>query len=249
MADPWENDPDNLLEVSFRHDHRCMERAAAVVAAALEQIGQGFPANARADARRRARSARLSRAWPAGFGVVELAVSEYLTREAQPRVVVGVADVIAGADDLARQASALQARIGAMHAALDHAEASQQGAEVGDALAMASGHAADAFLAARAALVALEVAARHVPFETRGRGGALARLRVPNEVALFRKLRALWQVSGLGDRAGDDGDGLDVFLFNALRAADPTKVSRARWFEKLREREASYKSTENTPPK
>jgi len=249
MAEPRDNDPDNLLEVTFRHDPRQIDRAAVAVAAAVAEIKEGYPANPRADARRRARADRVAKAWPDGFGLIELAVSEFLTREAQGGGALALTEALAEAEALTRQAAALQARLGAMRAALDATQTNEDGAEVGDGLAMACGHAADAWQAANICRMVLECAALHMPADTRGRGGALFRLRLSPDVALFDKLASIFQVAGLSARAGDDGDGIDVFVYHALRAADPAKVAKANWFGKLRERASAELSRENRTPK
>jgi len=249
MAEPWDNDPDNLLEVTFRHDPRENERAAAAVAAAVAEIKEGYPANPRADARRRARADRVAKAWPDGFGLIELAVSEYLTREAQGGGALAIAEALAEAEALTRQAAALQARLGAMRAALDAAQTTEGGAEVKDALDLASFHAVDGMRELSIAAEAMKTAARNMPGDTRGRGGALGRLRLSPDVALLEKLETIFQTAGLSTRAGDDGDGLDTFIFHALRAADPAKVAKANWFGKLRERASAELSRENRTPK
>ena len=249
MAEPWENDPDNLLEVTFRHDPRQNECAAAAVAAAVAEIGQGYPANPRADARRRARAERVAKAWPDGFQIIEWAVAEYLTREAQGRRAVALGDALAEAEALTRAAAGLQARIEAAGMALHFAEPTDSGAALTDDLADAIGHVTEAWQAANICRMVLERAARNMPTETRGRGGALSRLRLSPDVALFDKLASIWQAAGISTRAGDDGDALDVFIYHALKSADPAKVSGANWFGKLRERASAELSRENRTPK
>lgn len=244
-----EDDDDILLEVNFRHAPRQIERAAAAVAAAVAEINTGYPANPRADARRRARADRVAKAWPDGFGLIELAVSEFLTREAQGRRVMALGDALAEAEALTRQAAALLARIEAVGGALHFAQPTQSGAVLAEDLVDATGHATEAWQAANICRMVLERAALHMPADTRGRGGALSRLRLSPDVALFDKLEAIWRVAGLSTRAGDDGDGLDTFIFHALRAADPAKVAKANWLGKLRERASAELSRENRPPK
>ena len=246
MAEPWERDPERLLEVTFLHDPRQNERAAAAVAAAVAEINTGYPAKPRAHARLMARADRVAKAWPDGFDVIELAVNEFLTREAQRRGSVEIAGAVAEAEALTKQAAALQARLGAMRAALDAAQTTHDGAEVKDSLDVAFMHAIDGVRGMNIATDALKTAVRSMP-NTRGRGGALSRLRLSPDVALLGKLEVTWRAARLTTRSGVEGDGLDVFLYHAIAAVNRDKVSKGKWLDRLRAKAKLGPSSETDP--
>jgi hypothetical protein len=241
-------DGEIILEVDFRHDYRQMERAAAAVAAAVAEIREGYPANERVDLLRRKRAERFFETF-ADLSLIELAVAEYLTREAQERAALDLPGLIAEAAGLSDQLQDLIRRIGAAKAAMQWTEAKGAGQSVAESIDMAHGHAVDGWQELHAAGDALRAAARHMPGETRGRSGALGRLTLSPEVALLQKLTAMWEAVGLTTAAGDSGRGIDLFLYHALASASPEKVSGGRWLEKLREKARRELSRENAPPK
>lgn len=249
MAEPWEDDPDSLLEVNFSHDTAQQQRAAVAVAAAVAEINSPFPRHEK----RMARATRLRSALP-DLSWVEIAVSEYLTREArsktrreaQHHASLSIDAARAEAEEVARQASQLMKRLGAMRGALLFAEVKDSGAEVNDSLEMAWGQVVDGWQALNLATEALKCAGRHMPLETRGRGGALARLRLSPDVALLGKLEVIWRAARLTTRSGVEGDGLDVFLYHAIAAVDRDRV-KVKWLDRLRAKAKLELSSEIKP--
>jgi len=235
MSDPLEDDPEVLLELNFISKLLALPRAAAAVATALSEIDMGYASNATAHAKRLRRATRV-RGHLGDFSIIELAVAEYITREAEADGSVKIGEAQSKAADAVRQAEKLMKRLAAMSNALSFAETTGEGREVKDSLNAASSEATGAWLALRRATEALDTAARYFPASKRGPGGVLAKLRLSPEVALLEKLEAIWEASGLTVRSGDTGDGLDIFLRHAIEAVDPRRASKGKWLDKIRER-------------
>jgi hypothetical protein len=250
MAEPWENDPDSLIEVGFQLDPAQCERAAAAIEAAVAEINSPHPWHEK-------RVARAARVWSAlpDLHWVETAVSEYFTREsrsdarrkAQNHASVSIDTAHMEAKEVAQKALLFMKRLEAIRAALGGAELTDNGAEVNDSLEMAWGQVVDGWQALNLAAEALKCAGRHMPQETRGRGGALARLRLSPEVALLRKLEVIWRDARLTTRSGAAGDGIDVFLYHAIAAVDRDKVSKGEWLDRLRAKAKRELSSEIKP--
>ena len=238
MAELWENDPDNLLELSFVHHPAHRPCALGAVEAALAEINEGYPQHPRTDAKRRARASRIHQKLT-DLSIIETAITEYLTRAERDRQADGSASlpVKAVADEveaLARQAQKLLTQIEAMKRALLYAETGDNGREVADSVDTAQGYTVDGWRGLRLAAEALTAAARYMPDMPKGRGGAISHLRFTPEVALLKKLEAIWNVNGLKTGSGDAGDGLDVFMRHVLQAHDPKSAADADWFDDLR---------------
>lgn len=235
MSDPLEDDPEVLLELNFISKPLAGPRAAAAVATALSEIDMGCASNATAHAKRLRRATRV-KDHLGDFSIIELAVAEYITREADADGSVKFGEAQSGAADAVWQAEKLMTRLEAMSNALSFAETTGEGREVKDSLNAAASEAIDAWLALRRATEALNTAARFLPASARGPGGALAKLRLSPDVALLAKLEAIWEASGLKVSSGDTGDGLDVFLRHAIEAVHPRRTSKRNWLDKIRER-------------
>ena len=237
------------FELDFRVFPEFGDAAKAAVAAAVEELETQYPSNPNADSKLRARRKRVFGAWRNGFEMVDLAVVEYLTREKQQRASMPIPRMLEELTAAIRAAKQLQNTAGEMEGSLLASQLNQRGSEICDLLTMAKGDAIDALQALLVVQEAMRRANQLMPKVTSGAGGAIGRLRsYSSDVALFFKLEKMWIWAGLTSRTGQSGDGLDVFLRHALRAANHQKCAKANWLEKLREkakREQSLVSHEN----
>lgn len=248
MAEPWEDDPDNLVEITFVQAAGVADRAAAVVAAAMQEIDTGYPRNSKVDAKRRRRAEIVHRSFPDPSAIVS-ATAEFLTGAGRGEPALDVRKAQFAAQELARQVASLQHSLGALGASLTLSNRTEAGDEIVGGAIIASSAASEAYRSLVIASEALAAVQCHVPIAARGRGGALSRLRLAPDIVLLSKLETLWKAAGLDVGGGEDGHGLDVFMRHALSADSPSRISGKNWLSKLRAALRDRSLSEITPHK
>lgn len=251
MTEPWgDQSGDVLLELSFTILDVHRARARASVDEAFAELDKGYPADAKVDERLKARAARVKAANPNVTDLIELALSEFLSRHARATTGARLAEIRLQAEKVKKATHDLQQDLAAIQIELGLAEVSELGHDILGSLSMAAGHAADCLQQNMMVLENLKYVADRMPKD--GRGETWAPLSVSPEIALFKKLEKIWLACGLSIRGGRSGDAIDVFLEHAIKIIDKSYVCDERGFSKLKEKakkEAARLSGETTPQK
>lgn len=239
MIDLYRDDPDNLFSLDFVIGQGAQARADAAVASAWAQIDEGH-GDTKIDAKRTERRKRLIKAF-AGTDIINVAVAEFVSREEYEASRVNMPMAYEEAQALAQRVAELQMQLGKHGTALQLSETNEAGKKVAEGASVASAFLSDALRALLLAEEALKEAVPHAPANARGASGAMGRLRLSPDVALFGKLKEIWTASGLNTGDGESGDGMYVFMRHALKVVNPDRIEGG-WEAALRKKEMREKS-------